>query len=1812
MRLPNAWTELTFGSPDSQFSADGYYDDVRVYDRALSTTEVLQLVSNTAKIHTPPSAPSQDLARNWRMSRSYDENGNVVGESKSFTDALGRGIQSQVKNQTAGHILATQTVYSSGGKPVLSTLAAPINNAAFSYKEKFFTVGGYDYGPINFEGAKSSNPDVPDYTGIGTLRYYYSSQNALEPLTPATAYPFSLTEEYGGPLGGIKRAAGPGEVFRMGAGRETKSRELPMLNELDHYLSMRSSFVPTPTGVSLKLQGLKSISVDTEGKESISFADKEGQVLATCLSGPQYTGVVVEAAIHSDPANTSGLPVYQDIHIPAAGPATLTIGGDGSLDILNLTTDAVTSYSYPWPTISLAPGFYRVLSTRNNQSVRYLARYGDFSYSFYDDARRVVATVAPRGVGSLATQAGNAPTGRVGQWSFNEGTGVTTAESSGNPLSGTLLNGAAWTASAGTSGTLCGLKTEHQGTLDLNAPAGTRITGIKSARYGTGQGNDCASFTFDPACSADVTDRVSSLAAAQLANNPAVISISADNNTLGIDPCGGQVKVLKIEATYIPSNPLTSPAGGSCVLFDGQDDYVRVGDAPALRMTNTLTLEAWIYPTANKDGIILNKENEYEVARFADGSIQWAFANTNPGWAWVNTGIVVPLNTWAHIGITYDNGVVKAYLNGVQVGTAYAGAGSIRYNGGEFWIGGRQCCPQFFQGALDEVRVWNTIVQPSTSSTTQPAFTTRYTYSGVGTLLSTESVDKGKSEYVYARDGRIRFSQSALQKQQGRFSYSNYDEVGRVVESGEYTMATDLSQGFVFENHLTASPRTNSVLQLLEDRTPSGGLDQARCSQRNQVWYDEATGDVPDPDRTQEFVLGAVAKTSNGSSTTWYSYDDQGRVTWLVQQVPGVGKKTVDYTYDFLGNVLEVAYQKGQPDAFYHQYEYDADKRLRSVYTSTDGLPTSRTLQARYHYYLHGPLKRVELAGNLQGLDYAYTVQGWLKSINNAQKGLDPGQDSPASTGMLKDLFGMRLDYFDGDYRSRQLTAPNLTSSTSQPIETHYDGSVRANSWHTAAATKVHSYAYRYDAKGQLLQSDYGELIGGSLLQYNTDPNLKPFEEGNLSYDAHGNIQTMRRRDGAGFATDDFTYEYTPGTNKLARVKNQAGNAELEYEYDVNGQMTRELDYRGGRSKFLSYDVTGKVTGVYRDAARRNLLATYTYDDRGFRSSKSVYDSNGYQVERITTYVRDAAGNVLGTYEQGAGKAQQLTELPLYGSSRLGMLTRVEDNTGTNAFDARYELNDQLGNARVVFHRPTTATYLATMEDGQRETEESQFENLPATRVAGVAWQGSYSARIRSSGAPVVGPKKTILNVQKGDTVTFSSMVHYAANNQGRPAARSITPYAVAGAMVAGVPQGVAQPTPEGTSRLSKLGQALSRLTAGVSLDLLGQRVARTASLAAVPPVYLRYRLYDPANNQTIQEGTVNATAQAGMAWEELKTGVRMSQGGNLELTTVSASFDNDAFFDQITVEHTGGAIVQEQHQYAFGSPLTGLNYVVGNKRYRHGYQGQFTEKDEETGYDSFELRLYNSRIGRWMSYDPEGQFYSPYVGMGNNPVSDVDPDGGLSHPPGTGLSKLKNINSGYMKVATDATSVSTRTSTGLALVKLAASQRNVPDVTEKFDNQLKQTWDYFSDANEKFNTAYNQAIESGNGKNVQDVLVERIKFFSDKVKTGAPFDIKQKGKGYTPRELGGEFVRYHGIVMRYDDFGNYNYGLAAKAFGISLEFAKKAAGLNQLSKIFSRPSLVFPTNIDGLFDDPRDTQMIIRGYSHPMIRNAYLKPGKK
>ena len=179
------------------------------------------------------------------------------------------------------------------------------------------------------------------------------------------------------------------------------------------------------------------------------------------------------------------------------------------------------------------------------------------------------------------------------------------------------------------------------------------------------------------------------------------------------DGAGSNVISQTVNVTAVADDPIAMDDTFG-LDFDGADDYVSIADSASLTMTTTMTMEAWINPdpSANVNRMIINKEGEYEVALFADNRIYWAFANTDPGWAWHDTGYTVTNGEWTHIAVTYDNGTVTTYVNGNAV-DVFLGSGTIgdaHPTLDELRIGGRSNSPdgKFFDGMIDEVRIWDT------------------------------------------------------------------------------------------------------------------------------------------------------------------------------------------------------------------------------------------------------------------------------------------------------------------------------------------------------------------------------------------------------------------------------------------------------------------------------------------------------------------------------------------------------------------------------------------------------------------------------------------------------------------------------------------------------------------------------------------------------------------------------------------------------------------------------------------------------------------------------------------------------------------------------------------------------------------------------------------------------------------------------------------------------------------------------------------------------------------------------------------------
>jgi RHS repeat-associated protein len=188
---------------------------------------------------------------------------------------------------------------------------------------------------------------------------------------------------------------------------------------------------------------------------------------------------------------------------------------------------------------------------------------------------------------------------------------------------------------------------------------------------------------------------------------------------------------------------------------------------------------------------------------------------------------------------------------------------------------------------------------------------------------------------------------------------------------------------------------------------------------------------------------------------------------------------------------------------------------------------------------------------------------------------------------------------------------------------------------------------------------------------------------------------------------------------------------------------------------------------------------------------------------------------------------------------------------------------------------------------------------------------------------------------------------------------------------------------------------AMNRWAAGAAVP--------TDAGSTAPKAFLQYILFNK-NMSMAQHGHHMVSEEAGSSWQHLQLRVPIEEIGYIYIYVINESMDGvDVYFDDALVRRSGSVggevqlidapLTSASYYYPYGLPISYRSH--SSEHYRYGYQGQFAEKDEETGWNAFELRMYEPVIGRWITVDPERQHPSPYVGMGNRPTGLIDPDGG-------------------------------------------------------------------------------------------------------------------------------------------------------------------------------------------------------------------------
>jgi hypothetical protein len=64
------------------------------------------------------------------------------------------------------------------------------------------------------------------------------------------------------------------------------------------------------------------------------------------------------------------------------------------------------------------------------------------------------------------------------------------------------------------------------------------------------------------------------------------------------------------------------------------------------------------------------------------------------------------VDTWVHLAGTYDGATLRVYVNGIQV-SSQTQTGNLATSSDPLQIGGDSIYGQYFEGTIDEVRVYN-------------------------------------------------------------------------------------------------------------------------------------------------------------------------------------------------------------------------------------------------------------------------------------------------------------------------------------------------------------------------------------------------------------------------------------------------------------------------------------------------------------------------------------------------------------------------------------------------------------------------------------------------------------------------------------------------------------------------------------------------------------------------------------------------------------------------------------------------------------------------------------------------------------------------------------------------------------------------------------------------------------------------------------------------------------------------------------------------------------------------------------------------
>ena len=469
---------------------------------------------------------------------------------------------------------------------------------------------------------------------------------------------------------------------------------------------------------------------------------------------------------------------------------------------------------------------------------------------------------------------------------------------------------------------------------------------------------------------------------------------------------------------------------GEAFAFDGDDDYVGVGNDASMAVTTSATLSSWVFfNTLDSNAVLLMKSSSWTggyslLWSNSDSKIYTGYDGLTPNYGTSNVLSNVT-GRWIHVVSTYNGTIISVYVDGV-LSKATSATGNITPNALDLYIGqsgsGGGWVPD---GTIDEVRI-------SSSARSEQYISTTYNNQSSTSTFYTIGVETPNSNPATPTLSQFYGDSNTAQIVNGEYINASTVMLQASTTDSDTSEALTLYFEVASTTQSFNSPATPTVATSCISATT-----RANCA--TNIWYAQPShGDYSGGTTTQVVIGGIASSTSimwqskacddDGGCSGWTAFNattpnftnylyfgnsyykvitiDNTKVTSNLTNFPVLYSVTdsnlrATTSGGYVGNLLgnDILFANSSGEKLYHEIdEYDSTTGVLTAWVNLDSISsTTDTVISMYYGSSTIPIQSSSTAtwaSDYAGVWHLGTGDNMLDSTSNNNDGTAYGNAS--------------------------------------------------------------------------------------------------------------------------------------------------------------------------------------------------------------------------------------------------------------------------------------------------------------------------------------------------------------------------------------------------------------------------------------------------------------------------------------------------------------------------------------------------------------------------------------------------------------------------------------------------------------------------------------------------------------------------------------------------------------------------------------------------------------------------------------------------